>query len=49
MGRLAAYTGRKISWKWVAESSKLRLGPENWNAFGPFTPPVPVPGKTELI
>jgi predicted dehydrogenase len=50
MGRMAAYTGREISWKWATESSKLRLGPENWNAFGPFTPPpVPVPGKTELI
>jgi len=50
MGRMAAYTGREISWKWATESSKLRLGPENWTAFGPFTPPpVPVPGKTELI
>ena len=50
MGRMAAYTGRALSWKWATESSKLRLGPENWNAFGPFTPPpVPVPGKTELI
>jgi len=50
MGRMAAYTGREISWKWVTETSKLQLGPENRNAFGPFTPPpVPVPGKTELI
>jgi len=50
MGRMAAYTGREISWKWATESSKLRLGPENWNAFGPFQPPpIAMPGKTELI
>lgn len=48
LGRMAAYTGREISWKWAAESSKLHLGPGNKHAFGPYKPP-PVPGKTELI
>ena len=50
LGRMAAYTGREISWEWATESSKLRLGPENKHAFSPYKPPpVPVPGKTELI
>jgi predicted dehydrogenase len=50
MGRMAAYTGREISWKWATGASKLKLGPENMEAFGPFTPPpVAIPGKTELI
>ncbi len=50
LGRMAAYTGRQISWKWATESSKLHLGPENKHAFGPYqAPPVAVPGKTQLI
>ena len=50
MGRMSAYTGREISWKWATQSSKLKLGPENMHLFGPFEPPpVAVPGKTELV
>jgi len=50
MGRMAAYTGREISWKWATETSKLKLGPENMEAFGPYEPhPVAVPGKFELV
>ena len=50
MGRMAAYTGRELSWKWATQSSKLKLGPENIHSFGPFEPPpVAVPGKTELV
>ena len=49
MGRMSAYTGREISWKWVMESSKLDLAPAKYE-FGPNpVPPVPVPGVTELI
>jgi len=49
MGRMAAYTGREISWKWVTQTSKLKLGPEKYE-FGPYQPePVAIPGKTELI
>ena len=49
MGRMSAYTGREISWKWVTQTSKLKLGPEKYE-FGPFEPPaVAIPGKVELI
>ena len=50
LGRMAACTGREISWKWATESSKMKLGPENTHAFGPYQPPpVAVPGRTKLI
>ncbi|MBE3070989.1 MAG: Gfo/Idh/MocA family oxidoreductase [Planctomycetes bacterium] len=49
MGRMAAYTGRELSWKWVMESSKLDLAPPKYE-FGPLPMrPVAVPGKTELV
>jgi predicted dehydrogenase len=49
MGRMSAYTGREISWKWVLNSSQLDLRPENYE-FGPHpVEPVAIPGKTELV
>jgi hypothetical protein len=49
LGRMAAYTGREIAWKWATETSKLDLLPPKLE-FGPFTPPpIAVPGQTELI
>jgi predicted dehydrogenase len=49
MGRMAAYTGRELSWKWVMEASKLDLVPAKLE-FGPLpVPPVAVPGKEELV
>jgi len=49
MGRMSAYTGRALSWKWAMNSSKLDLRPEKYE-FGPLkTDPVPVPGKTRLV
>lgn len=49
LGRMAAYTGREVSWKWATETSKLDLAPPKLE-FGPFTPhPTPVPGRTELL
>ena len=48
-GRMSAYTGREISWKWAMEASKLDLMPTRF-AFGPHpVPPVAVPGKTKLV
>jgi len=48
-GRMSAYTGREVSWKWAMEASKLDLMPKTF-AFGPHpVPPVPMPGKTELL
>jgi len=50
LGRMSTYTGRQIKWDWAVTQSKLRLGPENRHAFGPYEPPpVAVPGQTELI
>ncbi|HUU09290.1 MAG TPA: gfo/Idh/MocA family oxidoreductase [Phycisphaerae bacterium] len=49
MGRMSAYTGREISWKWALNSSKLDLAPPKY-AFGPLpVPEVAVPGVTPLI
>ncbi len=49
MGRMAAYTGREISWKWATEKSQLNLMPPKFE-FGPFQPhPVAIPGVTQLI
>jgi len=50
LGRMAAYTGREIKWDWATKASKLKLGPENPEAFGPYeADPVAVPGKTPLV
>jgi hypothetical protein len=48
-GRMAAYTGREVSWKWLMEGSKLDIFPKN-PAPGPglFTP-VPIPGSVPLV
>jgi len=48
MGRMSAYTGRALSWKWVMNASKLDLSPPRYE-FGDLPMrPVAVPGKTEL-
>ncbi len=49
LGRMAAYTGRNISWDWAMNASKLDLTPKEWK-FGDYTlAPVAVPGKTKLV
>jgi len=49
IGRMSAYTGREVSWKWAMESSRLDLMPRKFR-FGPLpVRPVAVPGKTKLI
>jgi hypothetical protein len=49
MGRMSAYTGQPVSWKFALEESKLDLMPTEL-AFGPLPPvSVPMPGKTALI
>lgn len=47
--RMAAYTGREVSWKWLMEGSKLDIFPKN-PAPGPglFTP-IAMPGVTQLV
>jgi myo-inositol 2-dehydrogenase / D-chiro-inositol 1-dehydrogenase len=49
MGRLAAYSGREISWRWMINASKLDLTPPSYE-MGPMpVPPVAVPGEYELM
>ncbi|WP_435010981.1 Gfo/Idh/MocA family oxidoreductase [Tundrisphaera lichenicola] len=48
MGRMSAYTGQAVTWEQALES-KLELMPKDLG-FGPMkTPPVAVPGETQLI
>ena len=51
LGRMSAYTGKDISYKWALEGSKLDLFPKKF-AFGPGTAPkfaVATPGQTPLV
>ena len=49
MGRISAYTGRELSWKWVMNESELDLTPPKYE-FGDLPVPlVAIPGRTELI
>lgn len=49
MGRMSAYTGRELSWKWVMNASKLDLRPAKYEMGDLPVEPVAVPGVTELI
>ena len=47
MGRMATYTGGKITWE-QAMNSQEKLGPDTY-AFGPLEyPPVAIPGRTRF-
>ncbi len=49
MGRMAAYTGKEVTWV-AALNSKLDTMPKNLDwSMKLDTPPVPVPGTTPLI
>ena len=47
MGRMAAYTGKTVSWE-DALTSKERLGPESYAWADAPSYPIPVPGVTEI-
>jgi len=49
LGRMAAYTGQRVSWEFMAEKSALDLFPKDlaWDASLPAPLPA-VPGKTKL-
>lgn len=50
MGRLAAYTGQKVTWDFLANESKLDLFPADLAWDGPLPPPQhAIPGRTPLI
>ena len=50
MGRMAAYSGQQVSWKFASEESQLDLFPKDltWTSSLPRQPAA-VPGKTKLI
>jgi len=50
MGRMAAYSGQKVSWKFASEESQLDLFPKDltWTSSLPRQAPA-VPGKTKLV
>ncbi|MFO0422642.1 MAG: gfo/Idh/MocA family oxidoreductase, partial [Planctomycetia bacterium] len=50
LGRLAVYTGQKVTWDFVAKESQLDLFPKDltWTSSLP-NPGFAVPGKTKLV
>jgi myo-inositol 2-dehydrogenase/D-chiro-inositol 1-dehydrogenase len=50
MGRMAAYTGQRVTWTFATEESKLDLFPQDltWESSLP-KPQFAVPGKTKLV
>jgi hypothetical protein len=49
MGRMSAYTGKKVTWD-QAMKSTLSIWPQETMEFGKReVPPVPQPGKEPLI
>ncbi len=49
LGRMSAYTGREVSWKWAMKSSKLDTILETYEFGDLMVDPVAVPGKTKLV
>jgi len=49
LGRMSAYTGREVSYKWVRHQSKLDLRPERYELGDLPVAPVAAPGQTELV
>jgi predicted dehydrogenase len=48
-GRLSAYTGREVSWKWLMEGSKLDIFPKECKPGPGLYPKVPMPGEYDLV
>ncbi len=50
MGRLTAYTGKRVTWDFVTKESQMDLFPKNltWQSELPG-PQIAVPGKTKLV
>lgn len=49
MGRMAAYTGETVSYKWCLRASQLDLTPKQLEFGSHKINPVPMPGETKLI
>ena len=48
-GRMSAYTGREVSWKWLMEGSKLDIFPKECKPGPGLFPKIAMPGEVELI
>ena len=48
-GRISAYTGREVSWKWLMEGSKLDIFPKECRPGPGLFPKIPNPGETDLV
>jgi hypothetical protein len=48
-GRISAYTGREISWKWLMEGSKLDIFPKECKPGPGLFPKVAMPGEADLV
>jgi hypothetical protein len=50
MGRMAAYTGKKVTWDFVTKESQLDLFPKDLRIDGERPKPeFAIPGKTPLV
>ena len=50
LGRVAAYTGKRVTWEFMTEKSQLDLFPKDLSWDGSLqSPGFAVPGKTKLI
>ncbi len=49
MGRMAAYTGKTLSYGWVLNRSQLKLGPDKWEIGPNPIDPRPIPGMEPLV
>jgi predicted dehydrogenase len=49
LGRMSAYTGREIKYKWALKASKLDLTPAEYKLGSIELAPPAVPGQTKLI
>jgi predicted dehydrogenase len=49
MGRLAAYTGQRVTWDFLTNESKLDLFPEPFDLKGSKESSFAIPGRTKLI
>jgi myo-inositol 2-dehydrogenase/D-chiro-inositol 1-dehydrogenase len=50
LGRVAAYTGQRVSWDFLTRDSKLDLFPRDLSWTGTLPPPqFAIPGKTKLV
>jgi myo-inositol 2-dehydrogenase / D-chiro-inositol 1-dehydrogenase len=49
MGRMSAYTGRALTYRWVLNSSRLDLTPPSYELGELGVAPIPVPGHTPLV